>query len=67
MMFWLSAGVLLLLSCVSIFTVASVVGPVRRMRIATKRIADGEARVHVARGLPPRRWHVITRSSLRAK
>lgn len=50
MMFWLSAGVLLLLSCVSIFTVASVVGPVRRMRIATKRIADGEARVYVARG-----------------
>ena len=49
-MFWLSAAVLLLLLCVSVFTVASVVGPVRRMRIATKRLAAGEPHVQVARG-----------------
>lgn len=49
-MFWLSAAVLLLLLCVSVFTVASVVGPVRRMRIATKRLAAGEPHVPVARG-----------------
>lgn len=50
MMFWLSASVLVLLLCVSVFTVASVVGPVRRMRIATGRLAAGDARVQVARG-----------------
>jgi diguanylate cyclase (GGDEF)-like protein len=50
MMFWLSASVLLLLLCVSVFTVASVVGPVRRMRIATGRLAAGDSKVQVARG-----------------
>ncbi len=47
---WLSAAVLLLLLCVSVLTVASVVGPVRRMRVATRRLAAGELPVKVARG-----------------
>jgi diguanylate cyclase (GGDEF)-like protein len=50
LMFWLSAGVLLVLLLVSVLTVISVVGPVRRMRLATRRLAAGELRVQVARG-----------------
>jgi diguanylate cyclase (GGDEF)-like protein len=50
LMFWLSVGVLLLLLWISIRTVMSVVGPVRRMRTATLRLAKGEARVRVSRG-----------------
>ena len=50
LMQWVSGGALLVLLCVSVFTVASVVGPVRRMRIATRRLAEGESRVQVARG-----------------
>lgn len=50
LMFWLSVGVLLLLLWISIRTVMSVVGPVRRMRAATLRLAKGEAPVRVSRG-----------------
>jgi diguanylate cyclase (GGDEF)-like protein len=50
LMFWLSVGVLSLLLWISIRTVLSVVGPVRRMRAATHRLAMGEARVRVRRG-----------------
>jgi diguanylate cyclase (GGDEF)-like protein len=50
LMFWLSTGVLVLLLWISIRTVMSVVGPVRRLRAATHRLANGEARVRVRRG-----------------
>jgi len=50
LMFWLSVGVLSLLLWISIRTVMSVVGPVRRMRAATLRLATGETRVRVRRG-----------------
>jgi diguanylate cyclase (GGDEF)-like protein len=49
LLFWLSAVVLLLLLWTSVRTVASVVGPVRRMRAATRRLAAGKAAV-VRRG-----------------
>ena len=48
--FWVSLCVLMLLLWVSIHTIMSVVGPVRRMRTATRRLAGGEAGVQVARG-----------------
>jgi diguanylate cyclase (GGDEF)-like protein len=48
--FWVSAGVLVLLSWISIGTMLSVVIPVRRMRLATSRLAGGEAGVKVKRG-----------------
>jgi diguanylate cyclase (GGDEF)-like protein len=48
--FWVSAAVLTVLLWVSIHTAMSIVGPVRRMRAATLRLAGGEAGVHVARG-----------------
>ena len=47
---WISAAVLLLMSIISVWTVLSIVGPVRRIRSATRRLAGGEARVQVARG-----------------
>ncbi len=47
---WISGSVLLLMFLVSLWTVISIVGPVRRMRSATRRIAAGEADVQVARG-----------------
>jgi diguanylate cyclase (GGDEF)-like protein len=50
MIFWVSAGVLVLLLWVSIRTVMSVVGPVRRIRAATLKIAGGDAGVQVMRG-----------------
>jgi diguanylate cyclase (GGDEF)-like protein len=50
LMFWLSVSVLSLLLWISIRTVMSVVGPVRRMRAAAHRLAKGEARVRVGRG-----------------
>jgi diguanylate cyclase (GGDEF)-like protein len=50
LLFWLSAAVLLLLLWISVRTVVSVVGPVRRMRTATRRIAAGKAGVQVSRG-----------------
>lgn len=49
-MFWISAMVLLALLLISIRTVMSVVGPVRRIRNATGRLARGESAVRVARG-----------------
>jgi diguanylate cyclase (GGDEF)-like protein len=48
--FWVSGGVLTLLLGVSIRTVMSVVGPVRRIRAATLKIASGDAGVQVMRG-----------------
>jgi len=50
LIFWVSAAVLVLLLWVSIRTVMSVVGPVRRMRVATRRLAGGEVDVQVTRG-----------------
>jgi diguanylate cyclase (GGDEF)-like protein len=50
LIFWVSASVLALLLWVSIHTIMSVVGPVRRMRAATRRLAGGEAGVQVTRG-----------------
>ncbi|MGH9643511.1 MAG: putative bifunctional diguanylate cyclase/phosphodiesterase, partial [Terriglobales bacterium] len=47
---WISAAVVLLMLLISVWTVASIVGPVRRMRYATRRLAGGEADVQVARG-----------------
>jgi diguanylate cyclase (GGDEF)-like protein len=50
LVFWVSVSALALLLWISIRTVMSVVGPVRRMRAATRRLASGETGVQVARG-----------------
>jgi diguanylate cyclase (GGDEF)-like protein len=50
LIFWLSAGVVAILLWISIRTVMSVVGPVRRIRTATLKIAGGETSVRVNRG-----------------
>jgi diguanylate cyclase (GGDEF)-like protein len=50
LIFWLSTGVVAILLWISIRTVMSVVGPVRRIRTATLKIADGETSVRVNRG-----------------
>jgi len=50
LIFWISAAVVALLLWISIRTVMSVVGPVRRIRSATLKIAGGETGVHVTRG-----------------
>jgi diguanylate cyclase (GGDEF)-like protein len=50
LIFWVSAGALLILFWISIHTVLSVVRPVRRLRAATLKIAAGAARVQVKRG-----------------
>lgn len=47
---WISGAVLVLMSIVSIWTVMSIVGPVRRIRSATRRLAAGEVDVKVQRG-----------------
>jgi diguanylate cyclase (GGDEF)-like protein len=47
---WISGTVLVLMSIVSIWTVMSIVGPVRRIRSATRRLAAGEIDVKVQRG-----------------
>ena len=47
---WISVAVLLLISIISIWTVVSIVGPVRRLRFATSRIAAGDVSARVARG-----------------
>jgi diguanylate cyclase (GGDEF)-like protein len=47
---WISAAVLVLMSIVSVWTVLSIVGPVRRIRSATRRLAAGEVDVKVQRG-----------------
>jgi diguanylate cyclase (GGDEF)-like protein len=47
---WISGAVLVLMSAVSIWTVMSIVGPVRRIRSATRRLAAGEVDVTVQRG-----------------
>jgi diguanylate cyclase (GGDEF)-like protein len=48
--FWVSAAILMLLMWLCVRTVMSVVGPVRRMRAATLRLAAGDGGVQVARG-----------------
>jgi diguanylate cyclase (GGDEF)-like protein len=50
LIFWLSTGVVAILLWISIRTVMSVVGPVRRIRAATLKIAGGETRTRVNRG-----------------
>jgi diguanylate cyclase (GGDEF)-like protein len=50
LIFWISAAVVALLLWISIRTVMSVVGPVRRIRSATLKIAGGETGVRVKRG-----------------
>lgn len=50
LMFWLSVGVLALLLWISIRMIVSVVGPVRRLRAATRRVAAGKVAVQVTRG-----------------
>jgi len=50
LIFWVSAGVLLLLLWISIHTVMSVIVPVRRMRAATRRLAAGAAGGQIERG-----------------
>lgn len=47
---WISAAVIVLMLLISVWTVRSIVGPVRRMRSALQRIAAGESEVKVARG-----------------
>jgi diguanylate cyclase (GGDEF)-like protein len=47
---WISGAVLVLMLAVSIWTVMSIVGPVRRIRSATRRLAAGEVDVKVQRG-----------------
>jgi diguanylate cyclase (GGDEF)-like protein len=47
---WLSAGVLLLFLGLSLLMVVRVVGPVRQLMQASRRIADGDTSQRVARG-----------------
>lgn len=47
---WISGAVLILTLVITIWTVRSIVGPVRSMRSATRRIAAGEGGVQVTRG-----------------
>jgi diguanylate cyclase (GGDEF)-like protein len=47
---WLSVAVLVLLLSIAIGTVASIVGPVRRLRDASARLAKGDTEVRVQRG-----------------
>jgi diguanylate cyclase (GGDEF)-like protein len=50
LIFWISAAAVAILLWVSIRTVMSVVGPVRRIRSATLKIAGGETGARVKRG-----------------
>jgi diguanylate cyclase (GGDEF)-like protein len=47
---WLSVAVLVLLLSIAVGTVVSIVGPVRRLRDATARLAKGDTEVRVQRG-----------------
>jgi diguanylate cyclase (GGDEF)-like protein len=47
---WISIGVFMLLLSIALGTVLSVVGPVRRLRDATARLAKGDSAVRVRRG-----------------
>jgi len=47
---WISVGVLVLLISIAVGTVVSIVGPVRRLRDATVRVAKGDSAVRVRRG-----------------
>ena len=47
---WLSVGVFILLVSIAVGTVLSVVGPVRRLRDATMRLAKGDTAARVLRG-----------------
>ncbi len=50
LIFWVSAGAVTILLWISIITVMSVAGPVRRIRSATLKIAGGETGARVKRG-----------------
>jgi diguanylate cyclase (GGDEF)-like protein len=50
LIFWVSAAAVGILLWISIFTVMSVAGPVRRIRAATLKIAAGKASARVKRG-----------------
>ena len=50
LIFWLSGAVLLVVACLSAFTALGVLRPVRRLLLATSRIANGETGVTVPRG-----------------
>ncbi|HEY4972820.1 MAG TPA: EAL domain-containing protein [Steroidobacteraceae bacterium] len=47
---WISVAVVLLLISIAVGTVLSIVGPVRRLRDATTRLAKGDIAVRVTRG-----------------
>ncbi len=47
---WMSAGVLALLLLVSATMFVRIVGPVRRLMLASRRIAEGDTDIRVARG-----------------
>ena len=47
---WISVGVFMLLISIALGTVLSIVGPVRRLRDATTRLAKGDTAVRVLRG-----------------
>jgi len=47
---WMSIGVLALLLAVSATMVIRIVGPVRRLMLASRRIAEGDTGIRVARG-----------------
>lgn len=47
---WISTGVLLLLIAISVATVRSIVGPVRRLVDATARLAQGDTTIRVTSG-----------------
>lgn len=47
---WISVGVFILLISIALGTVLSIVGPVRRLRDATTRLAKGDTAVRVLRG-----------------
>jgi len=47
---WMSIGVLVLLLAVSVTMFVRIVGPVRRLMLASRRIADGDTGIRVARG-----------------
>jgi len=50
MLLWISVAVLVLLLLISVSTVLSVVGPVRRFIAATRRLATGESGARMQRG-----------------
>jgi len=50
LMAWISAAVMILLLAVSVAMVVRIVGPIRRLMLATRKLADGDTEVSVPRG-----------------